>query len=313
MQGHHAHGHHHHSHPGHDHSHHHHGHHHDAASALGWAVLVNLAFVIAEAIGGALADSTALWADATHNLSDVAGLLLAWGAARLARSPRTRHRTYGLKKTTLTAALLNAVLVLVAVIGVSIAAISRLDTPTPPDGLLVIAFALAGVLVNGGSAALFIRRKAHDINARAAYLHLVADALISLAVVINGALVLLTDLPWLDPVTSLLVSLLILRATWRLLRESLDLVLDAVPRAIDSDAVEAALRALPGVTNVHDLHVWALGSDTNALTAHLQTAAPSPGLLKQATETLRERFGIAHITLQIESPDEREHCGGCET
>ncbi len=312
MHGHHAHGHH--SH--HEHAHHDHGahvHHHDATSALGWAVLVNLAFVVAEAIGGALADSTALWADATHNLSDVAGLLLAWGAARLARSPRTRHRTYGLKKTTLTAALLNAVLVLIALFGVSIAAISRLGNPTPPDGLLVIAFALAGVLVNGGSAALFIRGKAHDINARAAYLHLVADAIISLAVVVNGALLLLTALPWLDPVTSLLVSLFILRATWRLLRESLDLVLDAVPRAIDPHAVEDALRALPGVTNVHDLHVWALGSDTTALTAHIQTATPASGLLKTATETLRERFGISHVTLQLESPEEREHCSGCET
>jgi cobalt-zinc-cadmium efflux system protein len=272
-----------------------------------------LVFVIAEAIGGALADSTALWADATHNLGDVAGLLLAWGAARLARTPRTRHRTYGLKKTTLTAALLNAVLVIAAVFGVTIAALARLDTPTPPDGALVIAFALGGVAVNGGSALLFVRRRAHDINARAAYLHLLADAVISLAVVVTGALVLLTGLPWLDPAMSLAVSLFILRATWRLLRESLDLVLDAVPREIDPQAVDAALRALPSVEAVHDLHVWALGSDTTALTAHLVTRDPSPTLLADAAKLLAARFGIAHVTLQLEAADAPLSCSRCDT
>ncbi len=289
-------------------------HNHGPMQAMGWVVGINLAFVIAEGIGGWLAQSTALWADAIHNLSDVAGLALAWGATRLARMPRTPHRTFGLRKTTLLAALANAVLIIVAVVGVVVEAVGRFGETVSPSGPLTIGFALVGVALNGGSAAVFAKRRKHDLNARGIFLHLMADAAVSLAVVISGVLITLTGTSEIDPVTSLLVSVAILYATWGLLRESLDLVLDAVPHGIDVPSVQRFLVSQPGVQAAHDLHIWAMSSTEVALTAHLvMSLSEYPAALGKALESeLKERFGVAHVTIQIDYVDAGSGVPDCE-
>jgi cobalt-zinc-cadmium efflux system protein len=286
-----------------------------AHAVFGWAAAVNLGFVAIEAVAGKLADSTALWADAAHNLSDVAGLVLAWGAARLADRPRTTRRTYGMRKATVVAAVANAVLLILVVIGVGWEAIRHLRSPATPHGPVIIAVALAGVAINGGSAALFARRRSHDVNARGVFLHLMADAAVSLVVVVSGVLVIFTDASWLDAVTGLGISAFVLYWAWRLLRESLDLALDAVPVGVDPDEVARLLEQLPGVTRVHDLHIWAISSEDTALTAHLELPWPSvpPAFVAGVEATLRDRFGINHITLQLEDASRVDpvRCDGC--
>ncbi|MDB4930028.1 MAG: cation diffusion facilitator family transporter [Myxococcaceae bacterium] len=297
-----------HGHDAHDHGHdaHDHGHHHHvpatgAAFAVG--VGLNLAFVVVEAVAGLLAHSVALVADAAHNLGDVLGLLLAWGAMVLARRPPSARRTYGLQRGTILAALANAVLLLVAVGVVSREAVLRLGAPQPVPGLTVIAVAAAGVLVNGASALLFLRSQKGDANARGAFLHLASDALVSLAVVVAGLVMWRTQWWWLDPVMSLVVSLVIVGGTWSLLRDALDLSLDAVPRHIELPAVRDYLLARPGVAGVHDLHVWALSTTDVAMTAHLVMPAGygTAAFQRGVVDDLRERFGIGHTTLQIEA------------
>jgi cobalt-zinc-cadmium efflux system protein len=299
----HSHGHHHH---GHDHGHRHHDHGPgvpDRIFALG--VALNGTFVLVEAVIGLYANSVSVLADAGHNLSDVLGLVLAWGAQVLARRPPSGRYTYGLRSSTIWAALLNAAVLLVAVGCIAWEAIGRFSHPPPLAAGWVIGVALAGVLVNGATALLFVRGKDRDLNARGAYLHMAADAAISLGVAIAGIAILATGLLWIDPVVSLAVCALILWATWGLLRESLGLSLQSVPSSIHVAAVRECLEKLQGVASVHDLHVWAMSTTETALTAHLVMPAGPPGddFLEHAAHELEHRFGIGHTTLQIERGD----------
>lgn len=278
------------------------------AFAVGLAL--NVGFIVIEVIYGLVAHSVALLADAAHNLSDVLGLGLAWGAMALARRKPSSRRTYGLRRATVLAALANAVLIFTAVGGVAGEALSRLGDPRAVDGLVVLVVAAAGVVVNGGSAALFWRASRGDLNVRGAFLHLAADAVVSLAVVVAGALVWRTGAAWIDPAVSLAVSVAVLWSTWGLLRDATNLALDAVPDHVDPERVRAWLADLPGVRDVHDLHIWALSTTETALTAHLvlRWGPEPPGFLGDLDDELRERFGIAHVTVQLEPDEAESHC-----
>jgi cobalt-zinc-cadmium efflux system protein len=284
-----------------------HQHHHEHAPAdygraFALGVVLNSLFVLIEAGCGIYAQSLALLADAGHNLSDVLGLLLAWGAIALARRRPTERRTYGLRRTTIIAALANAVLLLVAVGGISWEAIRRFAHPHPPQEAVVIGVAAAGIVVNTMTALLFLRGSRHDVNIRGAFLHMAADAAVSLGVVVAGMGMLFTHWLWIDPAISLVIAVVILASTWGVLRESLDLALDAVPQGIQPRAVEEYLAAVPGVREVHDLHIWGLSTTEVALTAHLvMPEVPyEDELLYQITRELHDRFGIEHATLQVE-------------
>ena len=279
----------------------------DRAMAAG--VALNTLFVAVEAAAGVTAGSLALLADAGHNAGDVLGLLLAWGASWLARRPPSRRYTWGLRRSTIYAALGNAVLLLLACGGIAWEAANRLRFPEPVAGPIVIAVAAMGVVINTLSALLFV--KGHgDANVRGAFLHLAADAAVSLGVVLAGVAIVLTGATWIDPVVSLAVAAMIVAGTWGLFRESLDLALDAVPRGVEPEAIEAALTALPGVTEVHDLHVWGASTSEISLTAHLVAVdgTSHDQLLADAEAVLRERFRVAHSTIQIEGPAACEQC-----
>lgn len=301
---------------GHEHDH---GHDHtNVPDAIGKAFAVgvglNTTFVVVESIFGALAHSTALLADAAHNASDVVGLLFAWGATAMARSKPSARRTYGLRRSTILAALANAVLLLVAVGGVAWEAIGRFRDPAPVEGKTVIIVAACGVAINTISALLFMKGSKRDANMKGAFLHLAADAAVSFAVVIAGVVIWGTGLPWIDSLTSLLVSVIVLAGTWSLLRDATGLALDTVPNHIDPDAVRAHLAALPDVEEVHDLHIWALSTTETALTVHLAmrwTPCPPPFLTTLAGD-LRQRFEIHHVTVQIEPIEAREQCAMIE-
>lgn len=272
---------------------------------------LNILFVVVEVVAGLYASSLALLADAAHNLGDVLGLLLAWGAMHLARRAPSARRTFGLRKSTILAALANVILILVTVGGIAWEAIERLGTPGEPHGTTMIVVAAMGVVVNGGSALLLIRGNRNDANVRGAFLHLLADAATSLVVVVVGVVLSFTAWHWLDPAASLLVSAVIVLGTMSLLRETLDLALDAVPSHIDPDEVAAFLRAQPLVQEVHDLHIWALSTTDVALMAHLvvdPAAAGAPELACQLGAELEQRFGIGHSTLQLEPPAVAERC-----
>jgi len=292
----------------HDHDHHHaHGRHtpasYDRAFAIG--IALNLAYVAVEAAFGLVADSLALLADAGHNLSDVLGLALAWGAAWLARREPTPRRTYGLRRSSILAALANAMLLLVAIGAIAWEAVHRLQAPEPIATGIVFWVAAVGVLVNGGTALLFMRGRADDLNIRGAFLHMAADAGITVGVMAAALLIAGTGWLWLDPAVSLAIAGVILAGTWGLLRDSVDLALDAVPRGIDPGAVATYLAAQPGVTEVHDLHIWAMSTTETALTAHLVRPGGSPddGLLACVRDELRARFAIQHATIQVETGD----------
>jgi cobalt-zinc-cadmium efflux system protein len=318
---HHDHAHHDHAHDTHDHGHddhqahdqahdhasgHPHPHHHgdpDAqASAFRIAIVLNTALVIGQFAFGWVANSTALMADAGHNLSDVLGLVLALGASVLGKRAPSGRYTYGLRSSSILAALANAILLLLACGAIAWEAAQRMAAPPPVAGLTVTLVSAAGIVVNGFSAWLFMRGSQHDLNVRGAYLHMAADAAVSLGVVLAGLAIMATGWYWLDPLVSLAIVLMIVIGTWRLLRESLDLILSAVPAGIDADAVKAFLRQRPGVTDVHDLHIWGMSTTESALTAHLVMPAGYPGddVLEGITDALRTRFAIAHPTLQIE-------------
>lgn len=292
------------------------GHSHAPASygkAFALGVGLNAGFVALETGYGVLSHSVALVADAAHNASDVLGLLAAWVAYSLAKRRPTARRTYGLRKSTVLAALGNAVLLFVAVGGVAWESIGKLRHPEPIQSTTVMVVAAAGVLVNGASALLFMRGSKNDANLRGAFLHLAADAAVSLAVVISAAVIALTGFWWIDPAVSLVVSVLILLATWKLLVKSVNLALDAVPDSVDAEAVRAHLRALPGVKEVHDFHVWAMSTTETALTAHLvlgDASQPVPCLADLGRE-LHERFGVDHSTVQIDRADEERQCMPC--
>jgi cobalt-zinc-cadmium efflux system protein len=295
------------AHHNHDHSHHHAHHGHDRAFAIGAAL--NLGFVVAEIMFGVLANSMALLADAAHNFGDVLGLLLGWGAAWLARRPPTRRRTYGWGRSSILAALLNATILLIGVGAIGVEAVRRLQSPMPVLESTVILVAAAGIVVNGATALLFLRGRSHDINLRAQFVHMAADAAVSAGVVLAGLLILLTGWLWLDPLTSLAIGAIIVVTTWGLLRESIDLAMDAVPGDVAHDAVQDYLVSVPGVLEVHDLHIWGLSTTQTALTAHLVCADPSAErTLHDVTTELRDRFGIGHATLQIETDADAELC-----
>ncbi len=294
------------------HHHHEHGHHlsrqaHDRAFAIG--VSLNLGFVVAEIVFGLTANSMALLADAAHNSGDVLGLLLTWGAAWLARLPPTRRRTYGWGRSSILAALANATILLISVGAIGVEAIRRLLEPAGVTETTVILVAAAGIVVNGATAFLFLRGRSHDINVRAQFLHMAADAVVSAGVVLAGLLILLTGWLWLDPVASLAIGSVVVLSTWGLLRESVALAMDAVPGTVEHDEVEDYLSSIPGVLEVHDLHIWGLSTTETALTAHLVCSGPRDGnRLHHLTAELRDRFGIGHATLQIESDSDAELC-----
>ena len=271
--------------------------------------MLNVGFVAVEAFYGLLSNSVALLADAGHNLSDVLGLLLAWGAATLSKREPSVHFTFGLRRTSILSALFNAVFLLVAIGAIAFEAVQRLGDPRPVEGGIVMAVASVGILVNGITAWLFARGSKHDLNIRGAYLHMAADAAVSAGVVISGLLILQTGWLWLDPVTSLIVIAVILVGTWGLLRRSVAMALDRVPEHIPPTDVIDALEALPGVTRVHDLHIWSLSTTEVALTCHLVMPAGCPGdaFLRSIRDLLHHRFAIGHSTIQVER-DTIEQC-----
>jgi cobalt-zinc-cadmium efflux system protein len=281
----------------------------DRAFAIG--IALNLGFVAIEAFYGWKVDSLALLADAGHNLSDVAGLVLAWGGALAGRlRPNARH-TYGWRRASIVAAFLNAVLLLVAMGSLGWEALTRLHSPAPTEGWTIIAVASVGIVVNTATALLFMRGRERDLNIRGAFMHMAADALVSLAVVIGGALYLWQGWGWIDPVLGLLIVAVIVWGTWSLFRQSLHLLFDGVPEGIELDRVRALLLGLPGVGGVHDLHVWAMGTSEVALTAHLifeGAAHEQVALLSMAEKTLHQRFEIRHVTIQCETAEYATSC-----
>ncbi len=293
------------------HSHGHAGHSHapaafDRAFAVGAAV--NAAFVALQVFYGLTANSVALLADAAHNLGDVLGLLIAWGAAALTRRAPTPRRTYGWGRSSILAALCNAVILLLSCGAIAVEAAGRFGSPAPVAAWPVMLVAAAGIVVNGGTALLFLRGRHGDMNLRGAFLHMASDAVVSLGVVASGALILFTGWQWLDPLTSLGIVALITGSTWGLLRQSVDLAMDAVPAGVDQAAVQAALEQLPGVVEVHDLHIWGLSTTRTALTAHLVLMRPDPGLVRAACAMLNNQFGLDHATLQVEEAEAAAEC-----
>jgi cobalt-zinc-cadmium efflux system protein len=312
-----------------DHDHHDHDHHsdhqhsHEHSHGLGHThapanfnqafavgVFLNTALVVAQIIFGLVAHSLALVADAGHNFADVLGLLLAWWATRLAKSPPTKDRTYGLGGASILAALGNAIFLLVTMGAVAWEAVLRLQKPQPVQGSIVIGIAALGIVVNGISAALFYSGRKGDLNVRGAFLHLLADAAISLGVVIAGLMILLTGKLWIDPIASLLITAIIIYGTWGLLRDAMRLALQAVPPGIDCDAVRHWLETCPGVAGVHDLHIWAMSTTETALTAHLvkPDGKLNDEMLHQISHEMEHRFRIKHVTLQWEQGNCSEPC-----
>ncbi len=294
------------------HAHHHHsaghsqhGHHHTHEVGHGRAfaigIVLNLAFVAVEAGYGFYADSMALLSDAGHNLSDVLGLAVAWGAAILSRREPNERYTYGLRSSSILAALLNALLLMVAVGGIVWESVQRLIEPAPVLAGTMMAVAGIGIVVNGFTAFLFMSGH-QDLNIRGAFLHMVADAAVSLGVVLGGLAILWTDATWIDPVLSLVIAAVIVWGTWDLLRQSLRLSLQGVPSGISLADVRGMLTERPGVARVHHLHIWAISTTQTALTAHLVMPEGHPGdrFLAETQHELKERFGIGHATLQIE-------------
>lgn len=295
---------------GHDHHHPGGGHHHahapkDFGRAFAIGAAINICFVAIEAAFGLISGSMSLLADAGHNLSDVFSLLLAWGAAIAARRAPTARFTYGLRSSTILAALANAVLLLLAAGAIAWEAAQRLVHPTPVAGWTVIVVAGIGIVVNAATALMFMQGSREDINVRGAYLHMLADAGVSLAVVLGGVLIALFGWDWVDPALSLIVVVVIVWSTLSLLRESVTLAMDAVPAGIDPAAVRAYLAALPGVGDLHDLHIWPMSTTETALTCHLLMPQGHPGdaFLAKVSGELAQRFRIQHATLQIEIGD----------
>jgi cobalt-zinc-cadmium efflux system protein len=292
-----------------------HGHHYHglARQNYGRAFLVgialNLLYVAGEAVAGVLSGSLALLADAGHNLGDVLSLSLSWGAAMLSRRQPSSRYTYGLRSTSILAALANAIILLVVTGGIAWEAIWRIGHPVPVTSGIVIGVATVGIFVNGGTALLFASGDA-DLNIKSAFLHLAADAVVTAGVVAVGVTIWLTGWLWLDPVVSLVVSVVIVLGTWGLLKSAIGLALDAVPEGVDAAAVRSHLLALPGVTGLHDLHIWGMSTTETALTCHLVMPGGHPGdaALTGVTQQLHHRFGIQHTTIQIELADTDEVC-----
>ncbi|CAA9211354.1 MAG: Cobalt-zinc-cadmium resistance protein CzcD [uncultured Adhaeribacter sp.] len=306
----------------HVHSHHHHTHHghahaHEVPSnltrAFVWGITFNILFVALEAGAGFWLNSLALLTDAGHNLSDVASLVLALIATRLATKKATDQYTYGYKTSTTLVSLFNAMLLLVAVGAIGWEALQRLDEPRAVGGQYIALVSGVGIFINAGTALLFLRDKDKDLNVKGAYLHMAADALVSLGVVVAGIIIYYTHWFWVDSVLSLLIMVVILWSTWSLLTESLKLSLDGVPTGVDVPAIRSLLSNFPGVQNVHDLHIWAMSTTENALTAHLVVQENAPdSLLAQIRDELAHHFHLHHATIQIEKTPECQSCEqGC--
>ncbi|MGH7096817.1 MAG: cation diffusion facilitator family transporter [Stellaceae bacterium] len=291
------------------------GHHHSAAQhghgrAFALGIALNLAFVAVEAAAGVLSGSLALIADSGHNLADVLGLGLSWGAVILGRRRPSGRFTYGLGSSSILAALANALILLVVTGGIGWEAVLRIAHPAPVRSGVMIAVAAAGILINGATAWLFAAGRESDLNLKSAFLHMAADTLVTAGVVAVGIIIRFTHAWWLDPAVSLLVSAVIIAGTWGLVRSALALALAAVPEGVDAAAVRAHLAGLPGVAALHDLHIWGMSTTETALTCHLIMPGGHPGdaaLLHVARE-LHDRFGIAHATIQIEIADSEETC-----
>jgi len=297
-----------------DHAGHAHAGHNHAPKDFGKAfligVILNAGFVAAEVVYGVLGNSLALLADAGHNLSDVLGLLLAWGASALVKKAPTTKFSYGLRSTSILAALANAALLLLVTGGIAWEAIVRFSRPTEVEGMTVIVVAAVGVVINLVTALLFMSGRKGDLNIRAAFTHMAGDAAIALGVVVAGVAILWTGWHWLDPLTSLGISLLVIFGTWGLLRDSVNLALQAVPEGIDLLAVRGHLEAVQGVSEVHDLHIWGMSTTETALTAHLVFPGGYPGdaTRNQICAELKEHFSIGHSTIQIETADAGQTC-----
>lgn len=296
------------------HPHHHAPPNYNRAFAVG--VALNVAFVVVESVFGFISESLALLTDAGHNLSDVLGLLLAWGAAALARRRPSARRTYGYSRATILASLFSGLLLMGAVGAIGWEALHRLMAPVEPAGLTIMVVAAIGVVINTVTALFFFTGKDSDLNIRGAFLHMAADAAVSCGVVLAGMLIWFYGWNWIDPLISLVIAAVILLSTWGLLRDSLNLAVDAVPRDVQPDAVRAYLAGLPGVQELHDLHIWPMSTTDTALTAHL-VMEPMPDndeFLHEVSHQLESQFGIHHPTIQIERPDsevvchQSEHC-----
>jgi len=299
-------------------SHSHHTHDHDpgephkppsnnAAFAIG--ITLNIGFVVVEVVYGLAANSLALLSDAGHNLSDVFGLLIAWGAVHLSKSLPTKRRTYGLRRSSILAALVNAITLLVVVGGITWEAILRFQSPEAVLADTVIWVAAVGIVINTLSALLFMAGRKRDLNIRSAFLHMAGDAAISAGVVVAGIAIIATGWHWLDPAVSIIIGVLIVWGTWGLLWESLNLAMDAVPEGIDLHSVEAYLAALSGVQSVHDLHIWGMSTTETALTVHLvmPQLPTTDKFLDEVCHELREHFAIDHMTIQVEHGDAECH------
>jgi len=283
-------------------NHHHHHSPPDYSRAFAVGVTLNVLFVVVEAFYGVVSGSLALLTDAGHNLSDVFGLLLAWGAAALARKRPSARRTYGYSRATIIASLFSGLLLMGAVGAIGWEAVGRLMDPPQPAGKTIMIVAAIGVVINTVTALFFFSGKDNDLNIRGAFLHMAADAAVSLGVVASGALILFYGLNWVDPVISLVIAAVIFLSTWGLLRDSLNLAVDAVPRNVDPEAVRNYLAGLPGVTAVHDLHIWPLSTTDTALTSHLvmQPLPDSDRFLNEVVQRLLEEYSIDHATIQLE-------------
>ena len=277
----------------------------DFGRAFAIGILLNSGFIGAEVVFGLFSHSLTLLADAGHNLGDVLGLLMAWAASNLQGRRATDRYTYGLRRTSVLAALFNALLLLVSVGAIAWEAVRRIVHPEPVAGLTIIWVAAVGVVVNGLTAWMFARGRKSDLNIRGAFLHMAADAAVSVGVVIAGLIILRTGWDLIDPISSLLIVLIILLGTWGLFRDSLNLALDAVPEGIDLNAVKRWLDELPEVAAVHHLHIWGLSTTEAACTAHIVKRDPNldDQLLRKIAEGLHDRFGIEHTTVQFESCD----------
>lgn len=290
-----------------------HGHSHAPATfnrAFAIGVALNVIFVVTEVVYGLSAHSLALISDAGHNLSDVLGLLLAWAAIRLGQSRPTARRTYGYRRSSILAALANAAMLLFVTGAVTWEALRRLQHPEPIVATTIMWVAAVGIVINGMTAAMFFSGRAHDVNIRGAFMHMASDALVSLGVVIAGFAIRTTGRLWIDPIVSIAIGVIITAGTWGLLKESLNLAMDAVPSHIEPDEVQRYLAAVPGVSAVHDLHIWGMSTTETAMTVHLVT--PSAGLedarLSSICTVMKERFAIGHCTIQLEHGDGAHPC-----
>lgn len=297
----------------HNHSYPDHGHDHPASNynrAFAIGIALNVSFVIVEAVYGVLAHSVALLADAGHNLSDVLSLIFAWGASWLSRRPPNRRYTYGLRRSSILIALLNAILLLLAMGGITWETLQRFGNPEPIAGGTVIGVAAVGIFINTITALMFMSGRKLDLNIRGAFLHMAADAGVSLGVVLAGIAIVATGWLWFDPVVSLIIVVVVVVGTWQLLKDSVNLALDAVPDGVEPLAVETYLAERPGVAQVHDLHIWAMSTTQTALTVHLVMPSGHPGddFLAQTCRELHDHFGVEHATLQVETGDPNHPC-----